>query len=85
MACCDATASGPGAVAGCAFGVAAVEAFDRGPFVVAVGVVVGEAVDRVAVIASSVVVAEIAGIVGDDAEWEERLVIAVRVLGTAPA
>lgn len=42
LACCDASASGPGSVAGCAFGVAVVEVFDRGPFVVTVaGVVVG--------------------------------------------
>lgn len=92
MACCDASASGPGGVVGCAFGVAVAEAFDRVSFavVVVVGlgvvvvVVVGVAVvESVAVFASSVAVVEIAGVEGG-AEWEERLAVAVLGLGTAP-
>lgn len=79
MACCDAPASGPEGVVGCAFGVAAVEAFDRVPFV---GVGVVAAAESV-VLASSAAV-EIAGVEGDDVVWEERLAIAARGSGTAP-
>lgn len=89
LACCDASASGPGGVVGCAFGVAVAEAFDRVPSAAAVVVVglgvavVGVAVvESVAVFASSAAV-EIAGVEGG-AEWEERLAVAVRGLGTAP-
>lgn len=87
MACCDATASVPGGVVGCAFGVAVAEAFDRVSFavvVVVVGlgvavVVVGVAVvESVAVFASSAAAVEIAGVEGG-AEWEERLAVAVLV------
>lgn len=88
MACCDASASVPGGVVGCAFGVAVAEAFDRVSFavvdVVVVGlgvavVVVGVAVvESVAVFASSAAAVEIAG-VEDGAEWEERLAVAVLV------
>lgn len=87
MACCDAFASVPGGVVGCAFGVAVAEAFDRVSFAVAV-VVVGlgvavvgfgvAVVESVAVFASSAAAVEIAGVEGD-AEWEERLVVAVLV------
>lgn len=83
MACCDATASGPEGVVECAFGVVVVEAFDREPFVVVVvGVVV--VAESVVVFAAYVAAVEIAGVEGDDAEWEERLAIAVRELGTDP-
>lgn len=87
MACCDASASVPGGVVGCAFGVAVAEAFDRVSFVVAVVVVglgvavvvVGVAVvESVAVFASSAAAVEIAGVEGG-AEWEERLAVAVLV------
>lgn len=82
MACCDATASGPEGVVECAFGVVVVEAFDREPFVVVVvGVVV---VESVVVFAAYAAAVEIAGVEGDDAEWEERLAIAVQGLGTDP-
>lgn len=82
MACCDATASGPEGVVECAFGVVVVEAFGREPFVVVVvGVVV---VESVVVFAAYVAAVEIAGVEGDDAEWEERLAIAVQGLGTDP-
>lgn len=91
MACCDASASVPGGVVGCAFGVAVAEAFDRVSFavVVVVGlvvvvVVVGVAVvESVAVFASSAAAVEIAGVEGG-AEWEEQLVVAVLGSGTAP-
>lgn len=88
MACCDASASVPGGVVGCAFGVAVAEAFDRVSFVVAVVVVVGlgvavvvvvvAVVESVAVFASSAAAVEIAGVEGG-AEWEERLAVAVLV------
>lgn len=80
MACCDATASGPEGVVECAFGVVVVEAFGREPFVV-VWVVV---VESVVVFAAYAAAVEIAGVEGDDAEWEERLAIAVQGLGTDP-
>lgn len=94
MACCDASASVPGGVVGCAFGVAVAEAFDRVSFVVVVVelvvglvvvvVVVGVAVvESVAVFASSAAAVEIAGVEGG-AEWEERLAVAVLGSGTAP-
>lgn len=91
MACCDASASVPGGVVGCAFGVAVAEAFDRVSFavVVVVGlvvvvVVVGVAVvESVAVFASSAAAVEIAGVEGG-AEWEERLAVAVLGSGTVP-
>lgn len=89
MACCDASASGPGGVVECGFGVVVVASFDRVSFV-AVGVavvvvVVGEAVAVVESVAEFASV-EIAGVEGDDVEWEEQLAIAVRGLpGTAPA
>lgn len=89
MACCDASASVPGGVVGCAFGVVVAEAFDRVSFVVVVVelvvavVVVGVAVvESVAVFASSAA-AEIAGVEGG-AEWEERLEVAVLGSGTVP-
>lgn len=81
MACCDATASGPEGVVECAFGVVVVEAFGREPFVVVVGEVV---VESVVVFAAYAAAVEIAGVEGDDAEWEERLAIAVQGLGTDP-
>lgn len=84
MACCDATASGPGGVVECAFGVVVVEAFDREPFVVVVVVVGVVVVESVAVFAAYAAAVEIAGVVGDDAEWEERLAIAVQGSGTDP-
>lgn len=91
MACCDASASVPGGVVGCAFGVAVAEAFDRVSFavVVVVGLVVvvvvaGVAVvESVAVFASSAAAVEIAGVEGG-AEWEERLAVAVLGSGTVP-
>lgn len=90
MACCDASASGPGCAVGCAFGVAAAEAFDRVSFAVVVVVelvvvvVVGIAVvESVAVFASSAAAVEIAGVEGD-AEWVELPAVAVLVSGTAP-
>lgn len=93
MACCDASASVPGGVVGCAFGVAVAEAFDRVSFavvvviglgVVVVVVVVGVAVvESVAVFASAAAAVEIAGVEGG-AEWEERLAVAVLESGTAP-
>lgn len=91
MACCDASASVPGGVVGCAFGVAVAEAFDRVSFavVVVVGlvvvvVVVGVAVvESVAVFASSAAAVEIAGVEGG-AEWAERLEVAVLGSGTVP-
>lgn len=90
MACCDASASVPGGVVGCAFGVAVAEAFDRVSFAVVVVVGLGVAVvgvvvvvvDSVAVFVASSAV-EIAGLAGG-AEWEERLAAAVQELGTAP-
>lgn len=83
MACCDAAASGPEGVVECAFGVVVVEAFDREPFVVVVvGVVV--VVENVVVFAAYAAAVEIAGVEVDDVEWEERLAIAVQVLGTDP-
>lgn len=92
MACFDASASGPGGVVGCAFGVAVAEASDRVPFAVGVGLGVVVAVvelgvvavvDNVAAVASSAAAAEIAEAEGG-AEWEERLAVAVRELGIAP-
>lgn len=90
MACCDASASAPGGVVGCAFGVVVAEAFDRVSFVVVVVelvvavVVVGVAVvESVAVFASSAAAVEIAGVEGG-AEWEERLEVAVLGSGTVP-
>lgn len=89
MACCDASASVPGGVVGCAFGVAVAEAFDRVSFAVVVVVGLGVAVVGVVVVVDSVAVlvassaVEIAGVAGG-AEWEERLAAAVRELGTAP-
>lgn len=91
MACCDASASVPGGVVGCAFGVVVAEAFDRVSFavvvvveLVAVVVVAGVAVvESVAVFASSAAAVEIAEVEGG-AEWEERLEVAVLGSGTAP-
>lgn len=89
MACCDASASVPGGVVGCAFGVAVAEAFDRVSFAVVVVVGLGVAVVGVVVVVDSVAVfvassaVEIAGVAGG-AEWEERLAAAVQELGTAP-
>lgn len=90
MACYDASASVPGGVVGCAFGVAVAEAFDHVSFVVVVVelvvavVVVGVAVvESVAVFASSAAAVEIAGVEGG-AEWAERLEVAVLGSGTVP-
>lgn len=89
MACCDASASVPGGVVGCAFGVAVAEAFDRVSFAVVVVAGLGVAVAGVVVVVDSVAVFvassafEIAGVAGG-AEWEERLAAAVQELGTAP-